>query len=397
MKLYLGKLGVLILTAVITAAFLQAAPVKTLAYDMGKARSFNPIRLGKFHSAVITANGDLYTWGQNYYGELGLGDTVRRYLPAKVEGLSNVSAVSLGYHTSAAITANGDLYLWGSNFRRQLGYSRYDNKHTPTKVNNISNVVAVSVSEYNYAAITANGDLYTWGRRFSGVGDRNSAKNENRPAKVAGLTDVVAVSIGNFLGGYPYNAAVTANGDLYTWGDNIYGQLGHGDTQDKYSPTKVAGLTNVVAVSLGGSHSAAITANGDLYTWGYNEYGELGHGDNDNRHIPTKVESLANVAAVSLGGSHSAAITANGDLYYWGFDHSIENAQFPTKYNHHTLPVKAESSDRFAALSLGQIHGAAMTAKGEFYTWGSDGYLGTLDIGGKSVPTKITTLTWEGN
>ena len=94
----------------------------------------------------------------------------------------------------------------------------------------------------------------------------------------------------------------------------------HSDTIDRFTPTKVEGLSDVdvVAVSLGDEYSAAITSKGDLYVWGYNCYGKLGVGDRIGRATPTKVPGLENVVAVSLGHEHSAAVTIDGDLYTWG-------------------------------------------------------------------------------
>jgi len=123
----------------------------------------------------------------------------------------------------------------------------------------------------------------------------------------------VSVSFGN-----KHGAAISANGDLYTWGSNSSGQLGNGEIGGYVdTPTKVPGISDVVSVSLGSAHSAAITANGDLYTWGCNSstYDEYGFQYTDT---PTKVPGLTDVVTVSLGYRNTAAITADGSLYTWG-------------------------------------------------------------------------------
>jgi len=300
--------------------------------------------MGRSNSAAITADGSLYTWGWNN-GQLGLGDKEDRKTPTKVPNLSNVIAVSMGNDYSAAVTADGSLYTWGDNRYGKLGLGDEEKRDTPTKVPGLSNVVAVSLGELSSAAITKNGELYTW-----------NYPNDRTPTKVPGLANVVAVS-----SGYQRYAAITADGSLYTWGSG-YG-LGLGGEDYAKTPTKVPGLSNVVAVSFGkGQRSncgAAVTADGSLYVWGSNRYGQLGLGDKEDRKTPTKIPGLSNVVAVSLGEEHSAAVTADGSLYVWGDNYGIyaewgtlksgrlglgdsENKNTPTKVT--TLPSKVKLS-----------------------------------------------------
>ncbi len=124
------------------------------------------VELGIGHSAVITENGDLYTWGFNANGELGNGTTEDNSIPIKI--MSNVKSASLGNGNSAAITENGDLYTWGNNSNGELGNGTTEDSSIPTKI--MSNVKAVSLGAYHSAAITENGDLYTWGRTGEKLG-----------------------------------------------------------------------------------------------------------------------------------------------------------------------------------------------------------------------------------
>ncbi len=265
------------------------------------------VSLGNNHSAAVTANGDLYCWGRNFYGQLGnetIGDCST---PVKV--LENVSSVSLGSDYSAAVTNNGDLYCWGRNDYGQLGNGTTSYYHTSTPVKVLENVSSVSLGYDHSAAVTNNGDLYCWGRNDYGQLGNGTTSDCGTPVKV--LENVSIVSLGS-----SYSAAVTSNGDLYCWGRNFYGQLGNGTKSDCSTPVKV--LKNVSSVSLGINHSAAVTANGDLYCWGRNVDGQLGNGTTNDCSTPVKV--LENVSIVSLGSSYSAAVTSNGDLYCWGIN-----------------------------------------------------------------------------
>jgi len=375
----------MILTVVLLMGLilLKIQPVR--ATDMGKAQYLNTISVGIFHSSIITENGDLYTWGDNGFGQLGFGDTTNRNIPTKVSGLSNVVAVSASLYHSAAIIENGDLYTWGWNTWGQLGHGNTTNRNIPTKVSGLSNVVAVSLGTSHSAAITANGDLYTWGDNGSGRLGHGDTTNRNIPTKVSGLSNVVAVSLG-----ISHSAAITANGDLYTWGYSGSGQLGHGDTTDRNIPTKVSGLSNVVAVSLSdGYNGAAITANGDIYTWGRNTWGQLGHGDTIDRNIPTKVSSLSNVIVVNLSETHSSAVTENGDIYTWGRNHYGQLGLGDT--TDRSFPTKVLGLSNIMAVSLGAYYSAAMNVYGDLYTWGynNSGQLGLGDYSNRSTPQYV--------
>lgn len=110
------------------------------------------------------------------------------------------------------------------------------------------------------------------------------------------------------------SGVITQDGRLYMCGDNRYGYIGDGTTEDRYTPTKI--LDHVISVSLGDEHSGAITQDGSLYMWGCNYSGQIGDGTTEDRYKPTKI--LDHVISVSLGGGHSGAITQNGSLYMWG-------------------------------------------------------------------------------
>jgi alpha-tubulin suppressor-like RCC1 family protein len=338
--------------------------------------------LGGSHSAAILANGDLYVWGANADGQLGLGDSTPRDTPTKVPGLSNVKAVSLGYEFSAALTANGDLYTWGLNDEGQLGLGDLTKRNTPTKVTSLSNVIAISMGEKYGSAITANGDLYTWGLgNTNQTGYGEYVPHQAVPRKVAGLSNVSAVCLN-----YEHSAAITANGDLYTWGligdgqlgDGNFGQFGSETSRNK--PTKVAGLSNVAAVGLGSGNSAAVTANGDLYTWGGNSNGQLGLGNKNRVNTPTKVAGISNVTAVSMGDhNYTMAITANGDLYTWGDSGYSGMLGHGAAYDSFTAPKKVESLSKVVAIHAAGGHAVALTADGKLYIWGGGNGLGLGD------------------
>ena len=292
------------------------------------------LSLGGAHSAAITEDGSLYTWGYNGFGQLGNGTRTSSQTPTKI--MDNVKSVSLGADPSAAITKDGSLYTWGYNSHGQLGNGTKTNSQTPIKI--MDNVKSVSLSSYHSAAITEDGSLYTWGLNYHGELGNGTTTDSQTPIKI--MDNVKSVSLGREY----HSAAITEDGSLYTWGYNSYGQLGNGTKTNSQTPIKI--MDNVKSVSLGGHHSAAITKDGSLYTWGYNSDGQLGNGTKTNSQTPIKI--MDNVKSVSLGWWHSAAITEDGRLYTWGRNgdgqlgnRTKTNSQTPIKI---TIPVETATA-----------------------------------------------------
>ena len=188
------------------------------------------ISLGANHSAAITEDESLYIWGSNAFGQLGegaYGYNTYSNIPIKI--MDNVASISLGWGHSAAITTDGSLYTWGVNNGR-IGDGTIDNwRVTPVKI--MDNVVSVSLGSGHSAAITTDGSLYTWG---SHIGD-GTTERKSTPVKI--MDNVASVNLGD-----QHSAAITTDGNLYMWGANDYGQIGDGTREDKketVTPVKI--------------------------------------------------------------------------------------------------------------------------------------------------------------
>ena len=114
--------------------------------------------------------------------------------------------------------------------------------------------------------------------------------------------------------GFKYSTAISKEGSLWTWGFNMFGELGDGSTKNHHKPIKI--MDGVKSVSLGVDHNAAIKKDGTLWLWGYNNHGQVGDGSTENRYEPIKI--MDGVQSVTLRSDYSAAIKTDGSLWLWG-------------------------------------------------------------------------------
>ena len=256
-------------------------------YDFTPTGEITQIAAGDSHSAAVTKDGDLYMWGTNGSGQLGIQSNVASNIPVKVNNSSStlpeksVKYVALGTYHSAAITKYGSLYMWEYNNYGQLGNGssgNYEKSVSPIKI--MENVAAVSLGAWHSAAITKDGSLYMWGENSDGQLGNGTTNNLTRPQRIA--VNVQSVELYG-----SYTTAISKDGGLYTWGYNLNGRLGNGTTTNSYTPIKI--MSNVVS-SAGGSHTIALKKDGTVYTWGTNVYGQLGNGNNSNQTSPVAIK-----------------------------------------------------------------------------------------------------------
>jgi alpha-tubulin suppressor-like RCC1 family protein len=224
--------------------------------------------------------------------------------PAALAGIKSIAA---GNSYTLALTESGEVYAWGLNDSGRLGLGDTENRLTPTKVPGLTKVKAIAAGGGHALALTESGEVYAWGLNYGelGLGD---TEDRLTPTKVPGLSAVKAIAAG-----LSHSLALTESGEVYAWGVNNYGQLGLGDSQDRLTPTRVPGLTTIKAIAAGAYHSLALAESGDVYSWGLkgDEYGGLLKSDGLEyikvllkavRHrTPTKVPGLIRVRAVAAG------------------------------------------------------------------------------------------------
>ncbi|MGA8146365.1 MAG: hypothetical protein WB870_02160 [Gallionellaceae bacterium] len=275
------------------------------------------VAAGDSHSVAVKTDGTVLVWGDNSYGQLGDGTTTGRLSPETVKGLTGVVAVAGGVGHTVALKSDGTVVTWGSNPDGELGNGTTNDSYTPITVPGLTGVVAISVgpSGYHTVALKSDGTVVAWGYNISGQLGDGTTDNGLTPVAVPGLAGVVAVAAGD-----AHSVALKSDGTVMAWGSNSNGQLGDGTSNDSYTPVAVAGLAGVVAVAAGDAHTVAVKSDGTVAAWGYNGDGELGDGTTTDSPNPVAVPGLAGVVGVAAGDYHTVAVKFDGVVVGWGYN-----------------------------------------------------------------------------
>ena len=237
------------------------------------------------------------------------------------------------------------MYTWGYNRDGQLGIgsSDYNAHSTPIKISLPNGVKPTQIAGgNNYSMVIGDdGNLYTWGYNGSGQLGDGTTITKTTPTKIS-LSNGIKPKI--IEGGYSHAMMIGSDEELYTWGDNYYGQLGDSTTTNKKTPTKITLASNVKVkqVDSGENFTIALGSNGELYSWGRNQYGELGDGTNTQRNSPVKVTLASGIkpTQIACGYYFAMAIGSDDNLYAWGWnengnlgDETSTSKSIPTKIN----------------------------------------------------------------
>jgi len=334
-------------------------------------------------------NGKLWTWGNNDYGQLGDNTGTNRSSPVQtITGGTNWKQVSCGTRSTAAIKTDGTLWTWGSNSYGQLGDNTGTNRSSPVQtITGGTSWKQVSCGKYFTAAVKTDGTLWSWGNNGYGeLGDGTGETYRSSPVQtIAGGSIWKQVSCGSGS-----TAAIKTDGTLWTWGNNISGQLGDGTRTDRSSPVQtISGGTNWKQVSCGYRNTAAIKTDGTLWTWGDNFYGQLGDGTSTSRSSPVQtITGGSNWKQVSCG-SNSTAIKTDGTLWTWGNNRRGELGD-GTETDRSSPVQTIAGGSNWKQVSCGSRSTAAIKTDGTLWTWGLNtfGLLGDGTSTSRSSPVQ---------
>jgi alpha-tubulin suppressor-like RCC1 family protein len=323
----------------------------TSRFNLAGNEKITLVRLGDEHAAAISSTGRLWTWGINASGRLGDGTTINKNTPTEITSSFNLSGdekivnVSLsnyfdGGH-SAAYTSSNRVFTWGKNFWGQLGDNTSTDRLVPTEITSrftflenetISDIQSGNVHQ---ALLTSTGRVFVWGFNGNGqLGDGSASQGRKIPFNLTPSFNLVGnEKITSIHLSLSVSLAVTSNHRLFIWGS--YAADLHtpfGITAQQTSPLDVTsslGFTNndpIKSIQFGFSHAGILSQSGKVFMWGNNANGRIGNGDAALQTVTTptnitngfNLRSSEEIIKLELGDTHSSAVTNQGRQFVWG-------------------------------------------------------------------------------
>ncbi|XP_062852464.1 probable E3 ubiquitin-protein ligase HERC3 [Trichomycterus rosablanca] len=234
-------------------------------------RTVIQVACGNQHSMALTNDGQLFLWGQNTNGQLGLGkDEPKSLAPQPLKSLCGIplAQISAGGDHSFALSLSGAVFGWGKNSTGQLGLGHTEDVYSPTCVSSLSHKKTVSIScgEDHTATLSKGGTVFTFGAGHYGQLGHNSFRNELQPRVVAELWGVKVSQIA--CGRYYTLALVKSSKMIYSFGCGEQGQLGNGQRTNQCVPIPVHLPSGIISnddhtvenISAGGNHSFVLSS-----------------------------------------------------------------------------------------------------------------------------------------
>ncbi|XP_057531268.1 PH, RCC1 and FYVE domains-containing protein 1-like [Amaranthus tricolor] len=369
----------------------------------------------------IESLGDVYVWGE-LWSEGGVADGFGNPQSTKIDVLTpkplesnvvlDVHQIACGVRHVALVTRQGEVFSWGEESGGRLGHGIERDFTRPRLVEflALTNVDFVACGEYHSCAVSTSGDLFTWGDgvHHSGVLGHGTDASHWIPKRVSGALEglqIVSIACGTW-----HSALTTSNGKLFTFGDGTFGVLGHGDQESVPYPKEVQQLSGLktIKVACGVWHTAAIVevvspstsgssiSSRKLFTWGDGDKYRLGHKNKDAYLSPTCVSALIdyNFHQIACGHNFTVALTTSGHVFTMG-NSSYGQLGNPSADGKAPCLVQDKLVGEYVEeISCGAHHAAVLTSRSEVYTWGkgANGRLGHGDAEDRKSPTLVEAL-----
>ena len=452
------------------------------------------ISQGYHGGLAVNMDGQVYAWGSNVYGQMGFGSNGGyNYKPALVPSLSNIKEVSSGWSHMLALTNAGQVYAWGLNSNGRLGLGNTTNRPTPTLIPDLNNVDQINAA-VDFSQFRVGNDIYSCGN--ANYGELFAGNTTARPTPYLSSLTNVAGNVRDIAGCYD-NAYILSVDGKYVWGigycntagqqfgstvtqatsttvaipwtfipppiptspkiidanknkhtfidqiandsiakDNyLLGLVSATDFADNnissniivtddggfdpsalgnytisYKVTDSLGMTstftlkvtvwNFVKIVNGQYHSLALGSNGSVWSWGYNNVGQRGLGNTTNAsnyRAPTQVPQsyFGNLPVIDIatGYSSSFALNSAGQTYAWGAGANYGLGNGATGNQTRPVAISQPSGVKFTQISSFYQTGAGLGNDGNIYTWGNGGYgaAGSGNTSNKTTPSAITS------
>ncbi|KAB0406128.1 hypothetical protein E2I00_018590, partial [Balaenoptera physalus] len=336
---------------------------------------------------IVSETCEVYVWGSNSSHQLVEGTQEKILQPKLAPSFSDAQTIEAGQYCTFVISTDGSVRACGKGSYGRLGLGDSNNQSTLKKLTfephrSIKKVSSSKGSDGHTLAFTTEGEVFSWGDGDYGKLGHGNSSTQKYPKLIQGPLQgkqlVILISVKKVVvcvsAGYRHSAAVTEDGELYTWGEGDFGRLGHGDSNSRNIPTLVKDISNVGEVSCGSSHTIALSKDGrTVWSFGGGDNGKLGHGDTNRVYKPKVIEALQGmfIRKVCAGSQSSLALTSTGQVYAWGCGACLGCGSSEATALRPKL-IEELAATRVVDISIGDSHCLALSHDNEVYAWGNN-------------------------
>ncbi|XP_042200055.1 probable E3 ubiquitin-protein ligase HERC1 [Callorhinchus milii] len=337
----------------------------------------SPDSLQSGDAPMLSETCEVYVWGSNSSHQLVEGTQEKILQPKLASSFADAQTIEAGQYCTFVISSDGSVRACGKGSYGRLGLGDSNNQSTLKKLTfephrAIKKISSSKGSDGHTLAFTTEGEVFSWGDGDYGKLGHGNSSTQKYPKLIQGpLQGKVVVCVS---AGYRHSAAVTEDGELYTWGEGDFGRLGHGDSNSRNIPTLVKDISNVGEVSCGSSHTIALSKDGrTVWSFGGGDNGKLGHGDTNRVYKPKIVEALQGmfIRKVCAGSQSSLALTSTGQVYAWGCGACLGCGSSEATALRPKL-IEELATTRIVDISIGDSHCLALSHDNEVYAWGNN-------------------------
>jgi alpha-tubulin suppressor-like RCC1 family protein len=274
-----------------------------IPYTSLEQRGFiTEVAAAEYHSLILNSQGQVFSFGFNGFGQLGLQNTAYKSTPTLIPFFDDSSISIMGISTkgdsSLLLSTEGRVYGIGNNALSQLGIKDVGDIRVPTLIENLHHIIDLATGGGHSLFLDSQGEVYSCGCNLGGQLGLGGANNKSIPTLIELISEddhlshqkthpFITIAVG-----LTHSLILDSRGQVFSFGSNSSGELGLGVTKRRLIPTLIKNFPNIIAISAGSSFSLICDSQGQVFGFGLNLYGQIGLGDCVYRSLPTLIEGF---------------------------------------------------------------------------------------------------------